>query len=233
MALHFIHVGKTGGTAIKRTLRQAGLPETPFGPVEVHQGHRFRLRDIGPEDHAMFSVRDPIALFLSAFYSRLRKGQPRYYFEWTKAEAEAFATFPTPQSLASALASGDPALRSSAERAMRGIRHMNALRRGLGSAANVRRRQAQIVYIARQETLDSDWPRIRSLLELPDGAVLPQDPRASHRRDPSLETNLDEGARAALRDWYADEYRLVELCERIRAENGWAGEELNSEVWSK
>ena len=80
MAVNFLHVGKTGGTAVKWALRRAGLPDTPYGPVRVHR-HTFRMRDVPPEDHVIFFVRDPIARFMSGFYSRLNKGQPRYHYE--------------------------------------------------------------------------------------------------------------------------------------------------------
>ncbi|MGH3988893.1 MAG: sulfotransferase family 2 domain-containing protein [Actinomycetes bacterium] len=232
MAVHFIHVGKTGGTAIKRTLRRAGLPETPFGPVVLHAGHTFRLKDVPADDHALFCIRDPIALFLSAFYSRLRKGQPRYFFEWTPAESEAFSRFQTPQMLASGLCSRDRALRAAAEQAMLGIRHTRALRRALGDHKRVRSMQHQIVYIARTESLDADWRHVMALLHLPDSATLPAGAKHSHRTDATVDLTLDETARAALTRWYAPEYRLVGLCDQIRADKGWSGEPAGSRTES-
>src|SRR5829696_3066808 len=139
VAVHFIHIGKTGGTALKSVLRpvfKAGT-ETPLGPVIVHKGHSFRLRDVPRGDKALFCVRDPVSLFVSAFDSRLRKGQPKFYFEWSPAEAEAFGRFPTPQALAEALASPDRRTRKQAEAAMRAIQHVRGLTRALGSPQNV------------------------------------------------------------------------------------------------
>ena len=225
MAVHFIHIGKTGGTAIKHALRPLRGTETPFGPIAIHKGHQFSLADVPTGEFAIFCMRDPIALFVSAFDSRLRKGQPTFFFEWTPAEAEAFARFPTAQSLALALASTDPDVRPHAEAAMREIRHLRGIRRALGSTRHVIERRKQIAYLGRQETLDADWQRLRAVLELPDEVRLPVDPTKAHRRDRSdAPPPLDEPARAALRQWYWREYEILRVCERLRAANGWNGE---------
>src|SRR4051812_28297644 len=105
--LHFLHVGKTGGTAIKRALRSGQVRATPYGRLLLHR-HRFTLRDVPEDDFVFFCVRDPIARFVSGFYSRRDQGRPRYHFEWSPAEATAFATFATPEQLAGALAADDP-----------------------------------------------------------------------------------------------------------------------------
>jgi hypothetical protein len=229
VTLHFIHIGKTGGTAIKRALRRANLaywreedaekfPETPYGRIELHD-HSFRMRDVPPDDYAFFCLRDPVDRFMSAFYSRLNKGQPRYYVEWTDAERQAFEAFPVPQRLASALAVDDGDERSLAEWALRNIRHMGYQQRYLGSPRQVRSRQ--VVYIARQETLATDWKQIKSALQLPPEAKLPTVSKRAHRRDPSLDTTLDDPAIAALRKWYRRDYMLLAYCEGLRAWNGW------------
>jgi hypothetical protein len=235
MNLHFIHIGKTGGTALKRALLDAGLacraewddeavakvPATPFGRIVVHRQHAFRLRDLPPEDYAFFSLRDPISRFASAFLSRLRKGLPRYYVEWTDQERAAFEAFPTPERLAHALASDDGEERRLAEWAMRNVKHMRPLKTYLGSRSDLRQNMARIVYIARQETLDTDWQQLKALLELPSEVELPSDPLVAHRRDSTQDAPLDERAVEILRDWYKQDYRLLTLCERARTANGW------------
>lgn len=233
MAVHFIHIGKTGGTAIKHALRRVRSLETPFGAIVLHKGHQFRLADVPPGDVAIFCVRDPIALFVSAFDSRLRKGQPRFYFEWTPAEAQAFARYPTPHALALALAGDDPEERTRADAAMRSIRHVRGIRRALGTPRHVVSRRKQIVYIGRQETLDEDWQRISAVLELPSEVRLPADPKKAHRRQGSDDAPLSDAAQAALREWYRCDYELVRVCERLRAANGWNGERpQRREAWS-
>jgi Sulfotransferase family len=231
VTLHFVHIGKTGGTAIKHALASRRLaygnvrkahraPETPYGRIQLHR-HRFRLGDVPHEDFVFFCVRDPIARFVSGFYGRLNKGQPRYYYEWSAMEREAFEAFPTPGRLAAALGGADLDERRRAEMAMRTIRHLGSLERPLGSPRQVQARLGQIVYIARQETLDRDWDQLKRLLELPADVELPSCSVRSNRRDPSLAPAIDEAGMQALRAWYARDYKLVNYCEQVRRWRGW------------
>jgi Methyltransferase domain/Sulfotransferase family len=235
MNLHFIHIGKTGGTAIQHALLDAGLsarahwdeeavakvPETPFGRIMLHKQHSFRLRDLPPDDYAFFCLRDPISRFLSGFYSRLRKGLPRYYIEWTDKERATFEAFPTPQALAYGLASDDEEERRLAMWAMRNVRHLGSFKAYLGSRPQFRMKLRRIAYIARQETLATDWEQLKILLELPPEIELPSNAFVAHRRDPAEEEPLDERAVEILRNWYKRDYGLLGLCERVRTANGW------------
>ena len=226
MAVHFVHIGKTGGTAIKHVLRPLfrAETETALGKVILHKGHTFKLADVPRADKAIFCVRDPLSLYVSAFHSRLRKGQPKFYFEWSPAEAAAFERFPTPQSLAEGLGSDDDEVRKAAEQAMKAIQHIRGIRRFLQSPEHVMEHRKQIAYIGRQETLDDDWKRIRALLELPEDIELPSDPKKSHRRQPSAEPALDPQAEAILRRYYTPDYEIIAACDRLRAAHGWSGE---------
>jgi Sulfotransferase family len=220
VTLHFLHVGKTGGTAIKRALRKAGLADTPYGPIELHV-HAFRMCDLPPDDHVFFCVRDPLTRFVSGFNSRQRKGQPRRYNEWTPGERRAFEVFPTPQQLAIALASADEQERKLAEGAMRHIRHLRLMRRQLGPPAQLHAHRHQIVYIGRQETLEQDWRQLKRLLGVRPNARLPRSRKYAHRGDPSVDTTLDAAAERALRAWYASDFLIVRYCDRVRAARGW------------
>ena len=232
MTLHFIHVGKTGGTAIRTTLRKARLaiepdgngasaaPETRYGRIQLHD-HRFRLADVPAGDYAFFCVRDPISRFVSGFNSRLRKGMPRFYSEWSEGELAAFTAFPTAQQLATALGSADPDERAQAQAAMGEIRHLVPMEDILGTPRDLWERQHRIAYIARQETLDADWRQLVSLLGLPEDVSLPQDPVHAHRAPPGEDTELDEQAVAQLRAWYRRDYELVRYCDRLRVWRGW------------
>jgi Sulfotransferase family len=236
--LHFIHVGKTGGTAIKEALREAGLavegpesryvqkatyvPSTPFGQIVLHN-HGFKLRDVPADDFAFFFLPDPISRFVSGFASRLRKGQPRYSIKWSESERLVFERFPTPQSLAHAIVSKDKAERELARWAMEHIQHVKWFNRQVGDATRLCATLPRIVYIGRQETLDSDWRQLKPMLGLPQDLELPTDPVAAHRGDASVDTSLDEPALEILRRWYRADYRLLGICERFRARNGWDG----------
>jgi hypothetical protein len=231
MTVHFIHVGKTGGTAIKRALLRAGVadremadvgtgPETPFGRVRLHH-HKFKLRDVPPDEYAFFCLRDPIARYISGFYSRLHKGQPRYYYEWSQREGRAFEAFPTPQLLAAALASEDARERRLAADAMQAIRHLRPMERQLGTPRELRMCRGQIVYIAKQETLARDWEQLKALLHLPPDSELPSERVGAHRRDPSLDATLDDAALSTLRHWYRGDYEVIRYCDRLRVWRGW------------
>jgi Sulfotransferase family len=228
-----MHIGKTGGSAVKTALRRAGLaywhdyeaedmPMTPYGRIRLEH-HTFLLRDLPPDDYVFFCVRDPVSRFVSAFYSRLTKGQPRFYREWSDGERRAFDAFPTAQSLAAALYSRDRDERLEAHAAMRSIQHAGSSARYLGTPWQLRGHLSQVAYIARQETLDRDWEELKSLLGLPPRTKLPTGRRA-HKRDPSLDTRLDAAATEALRKWYARDYQLLRYCERVRTWRGWGGE---------
>ena len=214
MALHFLHIGKTGGTVVKQALRRARVTESRYGTIYTHK-HKYRMRDVPKGDAVFFCLRDPVKRFISSFDSRYRKGQPRYFYEWTDAERKTFERFGSPNQLGHAIAQGDP----SAARALRTIRHVRApLRHWLGSPAMLKKQN--IVYIMRQESLDVEWPHVCRAIGIPEDLELPRDPVRSHRGsyDPD---QLDEVATAALRGLFADDYLIIDFCERLRAANGW------------
>ena len=81
--VHFLHIGKTGGTAMKYVLSQ--YPVGSRYAICLH-GHRVRLCDIPKGDSVIFAVREPISRFVSGFYSRKRQGQPRLFSPWSQNE---------------------------------------------------------------------------------------------------------------------------------------------------
>jgi hypothetical protein len=221
MPVHFIHLSKTGGSAIKQAIREADQPETRFGKIFLHP-HPRTLDELPEDHHVFFTVRDPIARFVSAFNSRLRKGQPKYFREWSKGEREVFQTFESPQALAAGLASPDRGTRAKAIRAMSDIRQLRReMALWLQGPALLKRRRSHIVYIARQETLAEDWEQIKEVLGYSSDLALPSNPKAAHRTDESFDRGLDAAAIKALTKWYARDYRLLNYCEKLRRERGW------------
>lgn len=232
MAIHYVHIGKSGGTALKHAIREAGqaatapgakfnkeVPwESPMGPVHLH-AHGFKLVHVPDGDLAFFSIRDPASRFVSSFYSRLRQGMPRYFREWSEEEEQAFKWFKTPQELALALGKKRGRKRAQAEFAMQAIRHLRRpLSEWLGDPDLFRTKLSQVAYIARQETLDDDWERIKILLSLPSDARLPSDPVQAHRSPEDLDRTLTEPMVEVLKDWFADDYKVVAICDELRPE---------------
>ncbi|HEU4448621.1 MAG TPA: sulfotransferase family 2 domain-containing protein [Gaiellaceae bacterium] len=221
MAVHFIHVSKTGGTALRYALRQArtnaeGKLSSPYGPVWAYR-HKFRFCDVPKGDKAVFALRDPASRFVSGFYSRLRKGAPRHMREWSEEERRSFEWFRTPQALADALAEPPGETRERAEFALRSIGH---LRRPMsfwtGTPSYLRRHLDRVLYVARQETLDDDWERLKELLGLPPEQMLPRDELTAHRTTYTDDRELSEAGKRALRAWYADDYEVLEIGEAVR-----------------
>jgi hypothetical protein len=153
----------------------------------------------------------------SGFNSRLRKGQPLLHNEWTAGEATAFARFPTPNTLAEALSSGDAATLAAATDAMVQIGHVNApLARTLGSPEQVAARAADIVWIAFTETLVSDFEVVRGRLNLPDGLALPTDNLRAHRTPAGFSTELSALGQRNIEGWYAADRAFLDRLRMMR-----------------
>ncbi len=212
--VHFLHVGKTGGTAIKAALKA----HPPAARLQCHP-HHIGLDKIPRGERVFFFVREPLSRFVSAFHSRKRRGLPRYYFEWSKGEAEAFAVFETPDALGSALSSPDRRLRRKARLAMRKIHHVqSSYLDWIGSERALVRRLDDVLLIGLQEELESDFERVKQLLGMPSSASLPTDDRRAHRNPSDLGKRLSAEAEANLRAWYARDIAVYELCKRLREE---------------
>jgi hypothetical protein len=223
MAVHFIHVSKAGGTALRHAIRVArvnagGSLPTPWGEVWGHD-HRFRFENVEDDDFVVIPLRDPVSRFVSGFYSRLRRGAPRFSIEWTRGERQAFEWFPTPQALADALSEPSGELRQRAEVAMKSIAHVNRpMTRWTGKPDYVRKRLGNVLYVARQETLAADWEALKELLDLPRDLMLPEDDLLAHRTVYTAEDDraISERGTIALREWYAEDCELLDLGEEFR-----------------
>lgn len=204
-----LHIGKTGGTALKFVLRRNRRTGTYL--VVPHR-HRIRLADLPPWDAFFFFVRDPADRFVSGFNSRLREGRPRYVKPWTPPERKAFAQFPTAEDLALALSSEDETRRRQARRAMRSIRHVRSgFGHWLGGEALLRRRRRRLLMVGRVEHLGADFDRLKALLSLPADAALPVADRVAHKDTGAAPRTLSDQARANIEHWYAEDYRLLEV----------------------
>jgi len=211
--VHFLHVSKTGGTAIKHVLKLHLA--TPEYAIVLH-GHRQTLRDVPKSDKVIFCLRDPISRFVSGFYSRLRQGQPRYFVRWSADEEIAFRHFDTPNGLAQALSSADGEQRTQAEKAMRSIVHVkDSYARWLENEEYLLSRLSDIFLIGFQETLEQDFEQLRTKLGITTNVQLPTDDVTAHRSPDNLDKKLDAEAIENLRRWYAADFRFYALCRRI------------------
>lgn len=208
--VHILHIGKTGGTAVKHALKSH--PVTTAYLIRRH-GHRTGLRQIPKGHNVIFFLRDPQTRFVSAFYSRFREGRPRYNNPWGTGEKIIFQRFPTPNQLALALSSEDDEERSLAEKAMRSIAHLrDSYFRWFDSEEYFLSRLSDIFFIGFQETLDQDFQQLKAKLGLPETLALPDDDILAHRSPADLDRTLETQAVRILRRWYAADYKFIELC---------------------
>ena len=208
--MHLIHIGKTGGSAIKYVLQEH--KSTPSHEIFLH-GHAVGLQQIAKGEKVIFFLRDPIKRFVSAFYGRKREDRPRYYSPWSVEEKEAFEIFSTPNELARALSSDESDLREKAVKAMRSIAHIrNSYWDWFCNENYMFSRREDIYFIGTQENLSSDFIRLKALLELPDDAALPEDSVHAHRNPESADKNLDVEAVENLKRWYRRDYEFIDFC---------------------
>jgi len=211
--VHLLHIGKTGGSAVKVALEPQLVTERYA--VALHPHHTV-LRDIRPGDGVIFFLRDPLTRYVSGFYSRQRKGQPRSFSEWTPQEKEAFEHFSTPNELALALSSGDADRCRRAKTALQSIRHVrDSYWKWFESEAYFRSRLSDVCFIGHQESLSADFETLKRMLGLPEAAALPSDPVRAHKNPEKLDYRLDEAAVKNLQHWYRDEWKFIELCRSL------------------
>ncbi|MEM7219478.1 MAG: sulfotransferase family 2 domain-containing protein [Pseudomonadota bacterium] len=215
--LHFLHIRKCGGTAMKFTLKQFNSPFADCDYVIHLHPHQVTLADVPVGDKVLFVLRDPLSRFVSGFYSRHREGRPKHFSPWNDAERDAFARFTTPDELALALSAEDATLREAAESAMRGVRHIKDIyAETLISIDYLDSRRDDVLFIGFQESLEADFERLRSLLGASAEVSLPKDDYNAHRNPDDLDKRLSDKAIGNLRAWYREDFQFVEYCREWR-----------------
>ena len=217
---HFLHIGKTGGSAVKLGLRK--YRKKASYKLELH-GHETTLADVPAGESVIFFLRDPVSRFKSGFYSRQRKGQPRYYHEWSADEAEVFKVFSTPNELAQALADTASPDHAMAIKGMNTVLHLSHFNTWYGDLDYFRSRIDDILFVGFQESLDDDFLRLKELLCIPASAELPRDDVSAHRNPSNLDYTINENYLPALKQWYKEDYEFIALCKNLMQERSKAG----------
>ena len=214
--VHFLHLGKTGGSAVKYAIENCANPHVRYA-VYLHP-HEITLRDVPEGEKFFFFLRDPVSRFVSGFYSRQRQGRPRYFLPWTPDEKIAFERFSSPNELAAALSSGGGEKKAAAEAAMRSILHVkDSYWSWFESEQYFSSRLPDLFFVGFQERLADDFAIVKSRLGLP-AVSLPVDEVHAHRNPAGLDKRLEERAMANLADWYAADFRFVDLCRELARE---------------
>lgn len=211
--VHLLHIGKTGGSAVKHAL--SGHLVSRDQVIYLHP-HDVTLADVPAGDGVIFFLREPVSRFLSGFYSRQRQGKPRYHAPWSPEEKLAFERFATPNELAVALSSTDDDERAAAGRAMADIAHVrDGYAKWLLSEEYLRSRADDLLLIGFQEELARDFELLKSKLELPAGIALPDDDVLAHRNPDNLDTKLEATATENIKRWYEEDDRFIRVCQEL------------------
>jgi hypothetical protein len=221
--VHFIHIGKTAGTAIKEGIKQNKFIWSNISIIGKYifqmENHVFTMRHLKEDEYVFFIIRDPISRFVSGFYSRLRMGQPKLYNPWSEGEKIAFSKFATPNDLGESLSAEDPILKEEAERAMKSIGHVNSSYwHWFIDEDYILKRRKSLLFYVRQEKLDSDLNDIGKRLGFSFPA-LPKDEVKSHKNPEHFDKKLSETAIANLKVWYSRDYDFIDFVNGM-SENG-------------
>jgi len=176
-------------------------------------GHNFRLLDLPKENKYFFSIRNPASRFISGFYSRKRKGQPRIYSEWSDHEIVAFQKFEHANELAEDLfLSGSRGI--SARQAIKSISHTGMQQIDWFQRCAYLEVQPPLTII-RQEFFNKDMQRLLDLLDvgLDISGLLTEDKMQAHSNNYDQCPNLSDLAIANLEKWYIQDYMFYERCE--------------------
>jgi hypothetical protein len=207
--LHYIHIGKTGGTQIDRYIQKLNNFQDKF--VLTTQPHVVKLKDLPLGDQYFFSIRNPITRFRSGFYSRLRKGLPRYHVEWDLNEKIAFNEFKTANDLAESIFEGG-LIGHRAFSAMLSIGHVNNNQvewfYNFGNFLNI----TPPFFIIRQENFNEDINQFQLKLGIQSPILLDTDLIKSHVNNYPEDSNLSKKAVVNLERWYSQDFVFYKLC---------------------
>jgi len=222
--IFYIHVGKTGGSAIKRAIRASHAVAKTKEPQVIkdkivllnHVSLAQATQQFGAPNGLAFAFRNPLSRFVSGFYCRQRMEWPDHTARWDAGEAAAFAHFDTANDLAEALGSDAPKDRAAAHFAMHAIRH---LRRGyrytFGDLVNFMLNHSHLVrvYIDTTDLTSKGCGFIQRLGGMAsDTAFKPAAVSADYPRD------LSAQAQQNLRAFWAQEFEFYDAFTALRDE---------------
>jgi hypothetical protein len=200
-----IHIGKTGGSNLKSTLENLKCKKYEL----IFHPHEVCLVDIPVGEKYFFCVRDPIDRFQSGFYSRKRKGQPRYYSEWSEFERISFNKFSTPEELASSLNTNKNNYEE-AVLAMKSIIHLNSSYWDwFQNEEYFNKRLSDLFFILRLENLNEDFKSLIKKIGINNEIKLRTDVLSMHSNNERY--YLSENSIKNLNEWYEKEYSFIKF----------------------
>lgn len=209
--VHFIHIGKTGGTAFIASLKGKAYSENY---VLYFHGHR-KLKQFPNGTKVIFFLRNPITRYISAFYSTKRtyEGKGRYAYEPTPFISKVFTEFKTPNELAVSLVDdSSPSKQKLAIAAFDKIFHLQSIFHYLESKDYLLERKEDILFIGFQETMAKDFEEIKELLGLPKEIKLPKNEFISNKTPSNYDVHLSDKAIAVIKKYYTEDINFYNYC---------------------
>ena len=128
--LHFVHLGRTGGSTIRNCLIRLNNFQKKY--YFNYYGHLFKFHHLGKNSKYFFTIRDPINRFISGFNVRKNLAQlenttdPKKInkYKISIKEQESFKNFSSANHLAESIYSNDLSIRNKAMIAMNNIKHI-------------------------------------------------------------------------------------------------------------
>lgn len=210
---NFLHIGKTGGSAVIHALM--AIEDHSKYEIRIH-AHKVGMRDIPEGEKVILFLRDPISRFVSAFYSRKRRGLPRYLNRWKPHEEELFEAFQTADEMAQALSDESSPFHDLALRGINRIGHMKPFSQWYGDFDYFESRMKDVLFIGFQDRLDADYSRLLKILEVGVWSELPQDDVKAHKSPTDEDKSISEHGQRFLKEWYRQDYEFIELCKGLR-----------------
>lgn len=206
----FLHIGKNGGTQIINIFSK--LNDYRFNIKK--QNHHIKLFDIPENCRYFFSIRKPVTRFVSGFYSRLRKGKPRIFVEWTDEEKFAFNNFKSANDLAESIFL-DNENGEKARIAITSIGHISHHQIDWFKEFSFLENRPPL-FIIRQEKLTDDINQLLRLLNVKEDAknLVDENPIISHRNDYTYVQPLSDLAIKNLNKWYIRDNFFYNMCEK-------------------
>lgn len=209
--IHFLHIGKAAGTQVRHLAQALNAQQDDLHIIK--HAHHVKFNDLPRKSRYFFSIRDPLSRFVSGFYSRKRKGQPRIYSEWSAHERRAFKNFEHAADLAESLFESTPR-GAKASFAINSIRHTSQNQVDWFDRAGFFLKVRPPVYIIRQEHFDTDWAGFLDRIGIDGPIETEADSVVSHRNDYTDIPPLTEKAKANLTAWYCQDIEFYRRCSK-------------------
>lgn len=209
--VYFINVGRTGLHAVRSAMEESH--ERNYRPIFYNLDRR--LADVPEEQKIALIYRDPIARFVSGFYSRKLKGGPNFEVRWDSREEAVFTKFMTPSELLEAVDSSYKADRYLAIMALREVSHLrNSLCWYFRSPDNINARLNEFVFLQNFDELGTSIKTFNKAFNCEvDLAMILDEERAVMNGAQQLSSK----AKAVFQRLFPHEYEIYGFLEYIRS----------------